>query len=315
MNPQYNINAGTHDSADNLAVGQNGSAINVSKGCLEIWSNQTAMQCSNPMIASVTDSRIFKQLNNSGELRLDWIEMAGMGDWGTKTEKGTPLKGAAALANQRSYCTVDFYKDMPVTHLMRRMRNSNSIVSMAIAKFIAGARRTDEKTGFSLISNAPYSVADSNIASVVPAVVTAPTIAEWEKLVEAGSQVLMTQSDADGNPIECFDPTQVLVNRFDYMQLSKALNVRVDGCCDVNKQQYSGIAGLTLRVVPWFKKGENYLLSSTATLYRDIVNSLEVIYVPNMYQDNWESYYRGFYSHRYFQADKLGLVKLDMTGY
>lgn len=311
MNPNYNLIAGTHDSADNLAVGQTPGFINVTKGCLDIWANDVAMQCKNPVIASVTDSRIFKQLRNTGELRLDWIEMTGMGDWGVKAEKQNVLKGAVTLADQRSFCTVDFYKDMPVTHLMRRMRNSDSIISMALQKFIQAARRTDEKAGFSLISNATYTVAEGNLVELTPAGAT-PTPAEYEALVEAGANALMNQVDADGNLVECFEPTQLLVaQRGDaYIALSKALKMRTDGCCDVNGMQYAGIAGLTIRVVPYFAPGEMYLVNSTSTLYRDIVSPLTVVYRDHMYSDNWESYYRGFFSHRYFQADKLGLVKL-----
>ena len=311
MNPNYNLIGGSFDTADNLAIGQTPGFVNVSKGCLEIWQNDLAMQCKNPAIASVADSRIFKQLRNTGELRLDWVEMTGMGDWGLKAEKQNVLKGAVTLANQRSFCTSDFYKDMPVTHLMRRMRNSDSVISMALKKFIAAARRTDEKVGFSLISNASYTVAEGNLVELTPAGAT-PTVAEYEALVELGANALMNQVDADGNPIECFEATQLLVSQRGtaYINLSKALKMRTDGCCDVNGMQYSGIAGLTIRVAPFLPADEMYLLNSTSTLYRDIVSPLTVVYRDHMYSDNWESYYRGFYSHRYFQADKLGLVKL-----
>jgi hypothetical protein len=313
--PNYNQIAGGLDPADNLAVGQNPAFINVSKGMLELWANDVAENCKNPTVASVNDSRIFKQLNNTGVYRLDWVELTGMGDWGVKAEKQNVIKGAPSLSNERSYCPAFFYKDLPVTDKMRMMNNSSSIISASIKKFIKAARRTDEKAGFSLITNAPYSLAENNLVQITAATAGAVTIAEWEKLVEAGAQALMIQEDADGNPVECFDPTLVLTNRRDFMALSKALNLRTDGCCSVNNQQYSGIAGLRMQINVYAEGNENFLLNSTSTLYRDIVYPLTVVYRDHMYNDNWEAFYRGKFVHRYFQADKLGLVKMEVTNY
>lgn len=314
---------------DNYSIGEN--SVLIDGVFRKMWSDMVSDGMKNPNVASVTDSRIFKQMNNTGLYKLDIMEVVGAGKWANRQEKEDVKKSAPKYVNFGSYCAEEYADDLPVSIWVEEMNSPHMGNQMAthIRKWVAKARKADERNGFSILNNGLTTVDGQTLFSTthttangdvysniinIAATAAAATPVDIETAVQDGMTALFSQKDEDGLPMDAGINPILLTSADLFIKVSKAVTTRGGvACCDANGVQFVGTAGLTVMFSNFLTAGSMYLINENAGLVRDVVKPLQVRYLDGLYQDNWESVYRGRFIHRYFAYRGQGIIKFQFA--
>jgi hypothetical protein len=308
------------ENASEYSVALNPGLIDVSKGCVEIWKRGMQSACNDPLRATQTDPMIFKQLNNNSET-YSYAEMTGMGLWHKKDENNPVQQGAGKLGPIKTVEVCDWYKDLVITDKTRRLdkQSGGTLIPKFLNDFIDKARKTDEIYAFAVITNGTYGTVTLPSGQTyetlvtVTGVVGTPTPAQIESGLEAALSAQRNHKDTDGYELDCADSGVLLVSEDLLNAATKALQVRSDNCCGANGQQLSFLRGVTLKYSPRLPKGSAYHINGNASIMRNIVDPIEVLYVPHQYNEAHKAIYRGHFANRYFIQGDVGVVKIEFT--